>query len=215
MLMIRTVKPETGFGRVSVKDCQPTSVEPSEISVPPIVTSSTQKPGAVGCCRGGRIVEGPEREQHGLAGVRRQAAGLAARSRAEKPVKPGTFSFAVGSASGFVSVVVSVHGEARVGRAAVGRDLDEAEVPAVLLVPERVERQRRRVPGRDRHRRHDRLVAVVVGARVQGGIARLAAAGWRRPTTDRQRRQRRRAREASESMLVAGRYAPAPSRSRT
>jgi hypothetical protein len=45
MLMIRTVKPDTGFGRTSVKDFQPSSDVPSEIAVPPTATLSTQNPG--------------------------------------------------------------------------------------------------------------------------------------------------------------------------
>src|SRR5262249_25452214 len=45
-LMIVTTKLETDDGRTCVGDCQPVSVEPSETTVDPIATLSTQKPGS-------------------------------------------------------------------------------------------------------------------------------------------------------------------------
>ena len=47
MLTIQIVKPATVFALASVNDFQPARLEPSEISVPPTFTSSTQNPAGI------------------------------------------------------------------------------------------------------------------------------------------------------------------------
>ena len=96
-------------------------------------------------------------------------------------MKPGTFSFAVGSASGFVSVVVSVQRRSctsRRRRSRPGRTRSPS--PAPVRTARRTSSCRGRPPVRHRD---DRLVAVVARARVERRVAGVARRVRRRPST--------------------------------
>ncbi len=103
MLTIHTVKPSTVFGFVSVNDFQPARLDPSEMSVPadPHVVDPESRvcvPGRLPSVAGS--LNALNAREDGLTRVRREAARLWPEPDSEKPVKPGTFSTAVGSASG-------------------------------------------------------------------------------------------------------------------
>ena len=96
-----TVNPFTSSGLTWVGDCQPVRLVPSEIVVPPIATSSTQKPagvfGSVPCADGSLIVRKESRTVWPAYAARLQVSAF---QPPESPLKPGRFATTAGMAPG-------------------------------------------------------------------------------------------------------------------